>query len=574
MAGRSVQIRDFRAAIVAGDIPGAFTSDARTVFQFPSVVSGASRGGGRRSWSVAVSLAGPDGAPLAFTDAVLGGGALPPGAVGVVTATSHYVTAAGAVGADRGGVVPTIVRAGKNLGKANATTAATQALRDALGLYSAKLRKATAPAGPAPGEDDGAAGEDDGAPGEADGAAGEGAPSAADAAKNGGTAAFPLPMLVQKYGATKHGSLTDADFAAGVVVQRKLNGVRLVAFRPAADEGLRLGVPPGGVCVYSRTRALYPGVAHIKAGLAAHFQPPAVPDLLITAADGAPLPAEALAAARQAYQLDAVHLDGELYVHGRGLAWISGQARRDADSELEYHVFDCFFPGAIAAGHDMPSAQRQAYLALVFAAGPQPGGLAAATHVRRVEAFPGPDLPAVLALRDRFLAEGYEGAIVRKGDKGYRYGDNNYHSTNLLKLKPIHDAEFRVVGYGQGARGKDVGAVLWIAEVDEAHRVPGADWTFSVVPKDLSYPERYRIYALLGAEVDNTAAAVAAGGPARLSRFARDFLGLPLTVEFPERSAKTGKPTQAKALAFRTYEGGPGLDPVRRLLAEEPPPGV
>jgi hypothetical protein len=77
----------------------------------------------------------------------------------------------------------------------------------------------------------------------------------------------------------------------------------------------------------------------------------------------------------------------------------------------------------------------------------------------------------------------------------------------------------------------------------------------------MSYPDRYALFRCLGELV---------AGPdgAPLTRFARDLHGLPLTVEFRELSPKTGKPLQAKALAFRTYEAGPGADPVKKLFDE------
>ena len=252
-----------------------------------------------------------------------------------------------------------------------------------------------------------------------------------------------------------------------------------------------------------------------------------------------------------------------MYLHGRDLRWISGQARRERDDRsLEFHVFDCFFPAAKAAGHDMASVDRQRYLDVFFR-------MAGRTmpHVRRVKNFPAATMAAVDRLRDRFLEEGYEGAIVRKNCGGYRYGTNNYHSSNLVKVKPVYDSEFRVVGFTQGLKGKDVGAVIWICEVDPAHAVDKTDTTFSVVP-NMSYAERYKVFACLSQTVPNTPEAVAKGEAPRLTRFERDFRGLPLTVKYPERSTKTGKPVQAKALAFRTYEGGPQKDPVRRLLDE------
>jgi hypothetical protein len=280
--------------------------------------------------------------------------------------------------------------------------------------------------------------------------------------------------------------------------------------------------------------------------------------------------APAAAAARLAalYAAAPVYLDGEIYLHGQSLRWISGQARRSADEEtLDYVVFDCFFPAAKAGGHEMPSARRQEYLDLVFAARPPAGRGGGGRHVRRAENFRAASLAGLEGLYARFLREGYEGAIARKDCGGYRYGYNGYHSAALVKLKPLLDSEFELVGYTDGA-GKDAGAVIWLCEVGPAAAKDAADTRFAVAPKGMSYRDRYLVFRCLGEVVANDPAAVAAGGPARLTRFERDFKGRPLTVEYPERSTKTGKPVQAKALAIRAYEGGPGFDPLRRLYAE------
>jgi hypothetical protein len=165
----------------------------------------------------------------------------------------------------------------------------------------------------------------------------------------------------------------------------------------------------------------------------------------------------------------------------------------------------------------------------------------------------------VEALTKRFISEGYEGAIARKDSAGYRYSYSGYHSSGLLKIKPLYDSEFPVVGFTQGTSGKDVGALVWVCEVPEAEALDPSDRAFSVVPKNMTYAERYALFRCLGAR-----------GPDGRTRFERALKGLPLTVEYPELSAKTGKPVQAKATVFRTYEGEGGAagDPVRRLLAE------
>jgi len=547
MASSHVTITDYAAALETQAIPGAF-NESRTVWTFPEVVSTNSRGATLR-WRVRVSARDSKGLPVAVAAAVLApGAAAPPGVRGVVETESHQVSAKGVVGKTRAGGTPTVVARGKNLGKKNQTNPVTQALRDALSRYNAQAKRATPPKGPqvekgpqvkGPQGEKGSSGEDS-----------QETPSETGVAPP----PTPPPMLVKKLGATKSATLGPAEFARGVTAQRKFNGVRLVAYGS--------GIPGDkGVALYSRTKSAYPGFAHIRDELACLLgAPPAVPGALVAGEGVSPL-----------YVKAAPYLDGEIYLHGKPLQWISGQARKDSDeSTLEYRVFDVFFPAAKAAGHDMPSRQRQAYLDHFFAEAARRGPECALTHVKRAANFPAKSLDELKALAAKFVKEGYEGAIARKDWAGYRYSLNNYHSDNVVKIKPLYDSEFEIVGYTQGVKGKDVGALIWTCRVDPEHVVDKSDVTFNVVPKDMSYEDRYRVFECLGLLVDNTPAAMAKGGPKQLTRFERDFRGAPLTVEYPERSSKTGKPVQAKALTVRTYEGGPQDDPLRRLYDECP----
>lgn len=493
MAGGNTHIPNMRHALEAGELPGGFADLGRTVYAFPTLAYAGARGA-TRLWTVRVRLiAGGDYVPI--TDAMLD--QPPPGLDGHRAEITVESQQAGGKVRD---IVPTYVGVGKNLGKKNATNCVTQALRDALGIYN-KQRRRTDVA--------------------------EVAPEDVAKVEARGPDPRPPPMLVKKLGETREATLTPADFAAGVTAQRKLNGVHLVVYAGA----------DGRPALYSRTGVTYPGLAPVVAEMGPMF---AAARRLGAAGTGPP------------------YFDGELYVHGETLNWISGQARRgDDDGELELHIFDVFFPCATAAGRDMASRDRQAYLDEVFAAADH-----AHPHVVRVENFPAADAAALEALAARFLADGYEGAIARKDGASYRYSYNGYHSANLLKIKPTFDAEFPVVGFTQGSRGKEVGAVIWECEVPAP--VDPADRRFTVVPKDMGYEERRALFRCLGELVPGP------GGPgaAAVTRFERDLRGRPLTVEFREVSAKTGKPLQAKALAFRTYESGPAADPVRALLAE------
>lgn len=239
-------------------------------------------------------------------------------------------------------------------------------------------------------------------------------------------------------------------------------------------------------------------------------------------------------------------------------------------------VFDCFLPELVAAGVPVRSSFRQAALDALFAACDAPG---VRDRLMRAENFPvawggppggaGPGAAAaaalalaqVEALAARFVADGYEGAIVRKDAGPYQYGTNGTHSAHLVKVKPRFDAEFPVVGYTQGARGKDLGALIWVCEVPAARSKTGAREEFSVVPKNTTYAERYELFRRLGLP-----------HPGGGTYFDAMFRGQPLTVEYPELSSKTGIPTQAKALGFRVYEPTPEFpggrpDPTAVLLA-------
>ena len=522
MASSATCIKDMHAAIEAGALPGQF-AEGRTVYAFPTLAYEGARGA-RYLWTVRVRLL-CDGEYVPIAPEMLARPSHP-----LVGCKAEITVESLRAGGKVRDVVPTYVSQGKNLGRKNATNCITQALRDALGHYTRHRKRGCTvgeekaglpPAGVPPA-----------------GAPPAGAPPVPE------PPARPPPMLAKNAGASRDATLTPADFEAGVTVQRKLNGVRYVA----------AATPGGGLLRYSRTGADYPGSEQIGAGLRPMLAaaPPIRPGEYGTPPDAStPEAARVLAAygALPGSAGPAPYLDGELYLHGRSLNWISGQARRDDDGgELQFHVFDVFFPAALAAGHDMQSRHRQAYLDAFFAAS---RGLEHA-HVARVESFAAEGPPALDALAKRFLAEGYEGAVVRRDGAGYQYGYSNYHSAGLLKVKPKYDAEFPVVGFTQGSRGRDVGALIWICAVPGR---PGT--TFHVTPKDMEYKTRYALYKCLGETVE--------GGS---TRFERDIKGLPLTVEYAELSSKTGKPLQARALAFRTYEGGPEKDPIRRLLAE------
>ncbi len=489
-ARTTAAIKNYGLATTDGRVPGAYTQD-RMSFDFAPVET-TTASGKEQTWTVSVTAETADGTPVPIDPAYLEPAANIGSVRGVITTRSWVILASTGEPGKVKTSKPTRLLKGKNLGRANATNAVTQALREAHSKYSKHRRRS---------------------------------------GRIGSPAAFP-PMLVQPIGSSRGSTLTPADFKKGVTVQRKLDGVRLVAY----DDG--------AVRIYSRTRADYEGLSQIRAELAQLF---AVHPSL----EGHPL-AGCNENALTTATLGPAYLDGEAYLHGKPLEWISGQARRPNDeNSLEFWVYDCFFPQAAAAGVAVPSALRQAYLDRLFdeAKAPHPS-------IRRVENFPATSTEEVTALADRFVKEGYEGAIARKNCAPYRYSYHGYHSPNIVKIKPLFSAEFPVVGFAEGTKGKDKGALIWICEVPAADAVDPNDVRFNVVPKNMTYAERYRLYTWLGEPAEG------ADGKVNFE----SFRGQQLTVEFAGRSAKTGKPQQAKALAFRTYEGGPSHDPIRVAL--------
>jgi hypothetical protein len=557
MTSSAIHIPNMLEAISTGVLPGALTED-RLAFEFPTLAYLGARGA-THLWTISVRLLDRKTGEYAPIDDEM----LDQPAADLAGYKAEITVEAQQVGGKIRDIVPTYVSQGKNAGKKNATNALTQALRDALGLYNKHRKRADiVEAADLPQEGDEG---DEGEEGEGEGA-GAGKGKAAEAAETAEVdvevaADFdsrPPPMLVKVLGASREATLTPSDFVDGVTVQRKLNGVRYVVFA-------RTGAGSRKTLVrYSRTGSDYPGQKQIVAEALPMFErAPRIrpgeygtPPAAATERDRRIL--EAYGAAEDKPGDPGVYLDGELFLKGKSLNWISGQARRgDDEGLLQYHVFDVFFPYAKAAGHDMESRHRQAYLQAFFAAADAAG--LQHPHVVAVENFRAAALPEVEALAKQFVRDDYEGAIARKDKAGYRYAYSGYHSANLVKIKPVHDAEFPVVGFTQGTRGKDVGAVLWECEVPKP--VNPRDKTFTVTPKDMTYEDRYAIFSCLSAKVPGP-------GGKLVTRFERDIKGLPLTVEYAELSAKTGKPLQAKAVAFRTYEGGPENDPVKRLLDE------
>lgn len=132
--------------------------------------------------------------------------------------------------------------------------------------------------------------------------------------------------------------------------------------------------------------------------------------------------------------LQDLHLDGELYVHGKSLQDISSLIKRyQPDSEtISYYIYDSVMDG--------PWWQRVETIdtSMQFIVPPAITVLGA----DKVTTFE--DLQAI---HEDNLAQGYEGTMLRWGNQGYQDGKRSKH---LLKMKNFQDAEFEIIGFQEG----------------------------------------------------------------------------------------------------------------------------
>lgn len=143
-----------------------------------------------------------------------------------------------------------------------------------------------------------------------------------------------------------------------------------------------------------------------------------------------------IAEAIQAAGIDHLHLDGELYLHGKSLQEISSlvKRRQEGTEELTYFIYDMVGDGSwLSRMSALCNAGRVEY------EWPLSIKLLGYSKVATFE-----DLQE---FHERQLAAGYEGTMLRWGSAGYQDGKRSKH---LLKMKNFSDAEFRITGFRRG----------------------------------------------------------------------------------------------------------------------------
>jgi ATP-dependent DNA ligase len=290
---------------------------------------------------------------------------------------------------------------------------------------------------------------------------GEVASTATEAAQGGAGApsGAPLPMLAHDY--NKRGK----SIVFPCYVQKKLDGVRCVATKTG---------------LFSRNGKAFPHLEHIR---------------------------EEMRGIRED-----VILDGELYSDELTFQEIVGLVKKeklsakDAQNLLKIHL--CVYD---VIRTDMSNKDRLALLTGLFAAN-------TFRTLRLIQTDVCERKEDMKAMHDRYVAEGYEGIMLRNMGAVYR---EKVRCADLQKYKEFEDAEYKVVGFKEGD-GLEKGCVIWICKTE-------AGQEFAVRPRGTHEARA----ALMGE--------------------AAKYVGKELTVRYQELTTD-GIPRFPVGISFRDYE--------------------
>lgn len=305
-----------------------------------------------------------------------------------------------------------------------------------------------------------------------------------------------FPMLVRKYEDEKK------HIVYPVYVQPKLDGARMLVYltkSPKANPTYK------DVELYTRQKKPYVGYDKIRKGL---------------------LPV--LIGMYDIIHDNSIYIDGELYKHGLDLQTISGAVRNpkrdtiDKYKGIKYHVFDVFNP----ACPDIPFKKRLEVLDDLF-------DVIDCDEVVRVPTEKAINDIEEEALYQTFLRNKYEGSIVRNATSLYlthaTKNSTKIRSKFVLKRKMKFTDEYEVIGFTDGKKGRDVGAILWICQTVDGKQ-------FNTTPKNITYAERYKLFKEASTK----------------KGFEKKYKGRMMTVEYEDLS-KDKIPLRAKAVGFREH---------------------
>jgi len=448
------------------NIPGTKLSSDRRTVTFPTIQS-KGRNGNITSWTIVVRVYDSKAAEFVeIKDEYYDGKSMSDDLQGYHRVLK-FTVATGLEHKSEG----TFVTSGKNIGKKNQTNQFTQALRNALSKYNkqhANIHKGSAIS---------TSNTRDGAN--------------ALSTVHDSEYMIPIvpPMLAQCL------EKVSVDYSRRVYIQPKFDGVRLVIVYDPQTEKL---------VMYSRNSKIYPDFERFQAGLKPILE--------------------------QVFQEIGLvmYLDGEAYIHGRPLQYISGRVRKGDDAELEYRVYDCFT-------YDIETEQfnlTEKYNKRLERLQALEGEFTKTGFVQLVETYKATSKEQVDKKYQQFLTRGFEGAMLRI-NKPYVFSEKGYHSKFLLKMKPTHDSEFEIIDITQGT-GKNAGCLIYRCKTDK-----GREFNVNLSAPIEERKEKYTYYM----EIIN-------GEP----RYQTELVGKMLTVQYDDLS-EDGIPLRLRTKGdIRDYE--------------------
>ena len=310
-----------------------------------------------------------------------------------------------------------------------------------------------------------------------------------------------FPMLVRKYEDEKK------NLVYPIYVQPKLDGARCIAY---LDTHPKNKPTFENIILYTRQKKDYIGFEKLRKELL-----PALMDMYDLG------------------QSESAYIDGEFYKHEMPLQTISGAVRNPKRESMpkyagiQYHVFDVFYPSRSKLEFE----NRIEHLDDLFAAlGNNP------KEVVQVPTLYAKTQIAEEKIYRDFLKKKYEGTIVRNATSAYLTHPIKtgmfIRSKFVLKRKMTYSDEYEVVGFDQGTKGRDKGAIIWQCQTEAPHK------KFNATPKNITYEERYELYKK-SVKNNNTG-------------FNKNFKGRMMTVEYEDLS-KSNVPLRAKAVGFRDH---------------------
>ena len=169
-------------------------------------------------------------------------------------------------------------------------------------------------------------------------------------------------------------------------------------------------------------------------------------------------------------------LDGELFVRGKSLQQISGAARMEKNAYdcdwLQYWIYDCYDmsnPEMIAKDRwDFLVKELNHENGVFIYCSPSDDEIKDSIRLLHHETVIGWD--NMKALHDKWVSEGFEGAVITDPSKPYKPGAK---CNNLIKIKEYKSEDFKVIKYELGLRGSE--DMTFICELEDGR-------TFAAMP--------------------------------------------------------------------------------------------